>query len=728
MRKFILAVFALLFSASAHAHVSAVPFPEIGSLRDVTHQAAFFMPQTYLPSSLPRGDVICDITTGVATGIGAGTCVAHPATCNGVADDAQAFADFNSWANLTWQASFSGLVEMYIPPGKSCSLPTDVTLTASSFDPGCATPTTYGFDCSWGSGRWSKGIKKFLMNFFGSSVTASGGVIFFLGAADGICHRGLAATNGCDARTATASTGATSVTLLNTSLCSRFTVGNYVVMTGYDMQGLYLPSSGYGYPPNPSFYDYAIVTSTASCAGSGVINLDRALTNDYKSTWPLNCPGSSFEADCGGPATLYALPVWWNVEAEYRGGTLNNGTNQTNGQGRKITYTSITWTGGIACAYPTQAIDWTVNGGDWSICKVENDKIVVNATYQNLTSIAEIKTQSMSPRNFNVSSSSVVSLLGSPRNTTMTNVTLGSNDVRVGTLAFGRTDSFNCTNCTNSGVFTHEGANESGTVSAGTWGISGQGGGPYSATMTGGVITIPVAHGAVTWAVPGTNFTWSYGGASSVYVYQVTDVTQDPTNQYVTTNCVGAATVCGVGGGLPASSGTLSIRSHPSPKFNCTNCTGTRIWASMSNGPADAPLFSYQKFTPDVSWPTSANAAYQFQLWGKLSSMVATVTGPYGGGGVLNLKPTGQFVYTVYPQSTGASGSYVPSIDLKTAGTRTVTSGGCVGCGGADASTAYTFTPQWMAGALSPVISSQPAWAGTVDFTFTTDQGVVNPP
>lgn len=706
MRKFALAIVALLGLS-------------------VPANSAYFQAQTYLPPST-RGDVICDITTGVATGVGAGTCVAHPATCNGVADDAQAFADFNSWANLTWQAGNSGLVELFIPSGKSCLLSTDVTLTASSFDPGCATPTTYGFDCTWNSGRWSKGIKKLLMNFSGSSVTAGGSVIFFLGAADGVCHRGISSSNGCSARTANASIGATSVTLLNTSLCSRFTVGNYVAMTGYDMQGLYLPSAGYGYPPNPAFYDYAIVTSTASCAGSGVINLDRALTNDYKSTWPLNCPGSAFEADCGGPATLYALPFWWNVEAEYRGGTFNNGSQQTNDQGRKITHRNITWTGGISCTYPTQTIDWMVDGGNWSVCKVENDKIVVNATYQNLSSIAEIKSQSMSPRNFGVSNSTVVSLLGTSRNTIISNTTLGSNDVRVGTLSFGRADSFNCTNCPNTGTFTHEGANESGTVSAGTWGISGQGGGPYSATMSAGVITIPVAHGAVTWAVPGTNFTWSYSTASSVYVYQVTDVTQDPTNQYVTTNCVGAATVCGSGGGLPVASGTLGIRAHPSPKFNCTNCTGTRVWSALSNGPTDAPLFSYQKFTADVSWPTAANAAYTFQSWGKLTSMVATVNTPYAGGGTLNFKPTGQFVYTVY-SNAGVSGSYVPSIDLKTSGTRTITSGGCTGCGGADASTSYAFNPQWMSGSMAGVISSQPAWAGTIDITVTTDQGVVNP-
>lgn len=673
-----------------------------------------------------RGDVICDITTGVATGVGAGTCVANPATCDGVANDAQAFADFNQWANLTWQASHSGLIELYIPPGKTCLQSSGVALTASTMDPGCATPSTYGFDCNWGSNRWAKGIRRFLMNFAGSSVSKGGSIILFLGAGDGVCHKGVSQTNGCSARTASASIGATSVTLLDTSLCSRFTAGNYVVMTGYDTQGIYLPSNGYGYPPNPAFYDYAIVTSTASCAGSGVINLDRSLTNEYKSTWPQNCPGGTGEADCGGPATLYALPSWWNTEVEYRGGTFNNGSNQTNGQGRSITYTNISWAGGVACTYPSQAITWTVVGGDWSLCDIELDKVVVNGSMQG-TTVAALRAQSMSPRYWSTNNVTAGFIFGTPRNATMSNTTVTSSvaDFKVGATGFGRSDSFNGTNLTVSSPLTYGGASESGTVSAGAWGLSGQSGGPYSATMTSGIITVPNTHGAVTWAVPGTNFTWSYG-STSTYVYQVLDVTQDATNQYVTTNCVGTNTVCGVGGGLPVASGTLAIRAHPAPKFNCTNCTGTRLWTAVSGGPVDAPLFSYQRFTADVSWPTAANSAYTFQVWGKLSSMVATVTNPYAGGGVLNFKPTGQFVYGVYAQD-GTSGSYVPSIDLKTSGTRTITSSGCTGCGGADASTAYTFTPQWMAGAVAPVISSQPAWAGTIDITITTDQGVVNP-
>jgi hypothetical protein len=816
MQKRILALVALVgLSSGASAHVSAVLFPEIGSLRDAAHQAAFFMPQTYLPSALPRGDVICDITTGVATGVGAGTCAAAPAACNGDrllvtrtatltsgvggakylnvsaptfntltdanktiyivgaglpnntttiasvtdsqnivlantgtifgptsvdidygTDDALAFSQFSQWANLTWQASFSGLIEMYVPSGKGCQLFTAASLTPATMDPSCGTPT-YGFDCSWGGNRWSKGIRKFLMNFSGASVRQAGGALFFLGASDGVCHRGITDASGCSARTASASIGATSVTLLDTALCSRFIVGNYAVMTGYDTQGVYKVAAGYGYPINPGFFDYAKVTSVASCAGSGVINLDRPLTNDYLSTWPLNCPGGSGEADCGGPATLYALPSWFDGEWEYRGGTFYSQYQLTNGQGVKFTYRDITWNGvNQLCGYPTQNINWYMIGGDWLTagCNLEMDKVIVNAYLQN-ANVYKLHYQSGSPRNTIITDSTINLLSGSGRNMSLNNVAVtSSGDVFIGLAAFGRNDSWSCVNCTMNGPINIAGPVAEGILTGSTWAIQDQAGTPYSATMAAGVITIPNTHGSNGWAVPGANLYWSgtKNGTSVAagYIYQVLDVTQDATNQYITTNCVGATTMCGVGGGFPTftSGQRLYLKGHPAPKFNCTNCTGTRQWTAVSNGPTDAPLFSYAKYTVDVAWPTSCGALcqHQFITWGELTSIVATVTTPYAGGGTLNFKPTGQFLYNLINQGmTVNPASYVPSIDLKTSGTRTLLPNGTGGTG-ADTNS-VPFTPMWFTQQTAGVISSQPAWAGNLELTITTNQGVVNP-
>jgi hypothetical protein len=687
--------------------------------------AAFRQRQTYLPSALPRGDVICDITTGFATGVGAGTCVARPATCNGVADDAQAFADFNSWANLTWKKSYTGLVELYIPSGKTCLLSSTVTLKASMFDPGCASPTTYPFNCTWNSSNFSKGISQFLLNFTGASISAGAGVTITLNGGDGVCHNGInAGARGCSARTATVSSGASQVTLLDTSLCSRFTTGRYAVMTGFATQALYSASSAFGYPPNFAYYDYVVITSTTNCASTGVITFDRPLTNDYKSTWPNNAPGRVGEADQGGPATLYMLPFWWNSEAEYRGGSFDNRPNQTNGAGRSTVYRDVTWAG-TACAYPTQAISWTVLGGNWSSCDVEMDKIVVNATFQNV-SISKLHFQSSSPRYVTIDGSTINNLIGSSRNVTITNSAFPASFF-AGPTGFGAAESLSCANCviSSSNGVEAKGATEVGTVTAGNWSISGQSGGPYTATMTNGIITIPNTHGAVTWATPGSNILWEYRSGVS-YAYQVLDVTQDRTNQYVTTSCVGVNTVCGVAGGFPISSGNLKIRNHPAPKFNCTNCTGSNLVAAISNGPVDAPLYSYANYVADVTFPTSSTSFVT--LWGAFNTITLKVNNPYAGAGGLGFYPIYQFggpTAAVYAPG-GAAFTYSPFVDLKIGGSRVITSSGVAGGGGTD-SLAFPTPTAWYGNRTQPNITSHPAWAGTVNVTIQMDQGVVKP-
>ena len=760
-----------------------------------------------------RGDVICDASTGTATGVGSGTCMTTAARCygdltstvvnvdttdfssvmrvygnvftsgttpsgdvgktinipngggagpwvintvgsfNGTyqditmttairgtqsnnsvtltwgTNDAPAFATFNDWALRTWQASFSGLVEMYIPSGKTCQILSAALNTPSSnYDPNCGS-ASYGFNCNFGGAGWSKGIRRFLMNFSGSSVVSSAafGTRFDLLGGDGVCHRGLSQTDGCTATTANASIGDTSVTLLDTTKCSRFTVGNYVFMTGYDTQGV---TGAFGYPPNPAFYDHVKVTSLANCATLGIVNLDRALTNNYLSTWPRNNSGSANEADAGGPATLYALAGWWDSEAEYRGGTFSRQNALTNDAGRKIVFRDITWSApsgssSVGCPYATQNTDWTVIGGDWTNCVIETDKIVVNMTLQG-GSFYRLDNQSMSPRNTTITNSNIAILNGTGRNFTGTNMTV-TTGAGTGPTGYGRGDSWSCTNCSIAGDLTASALQGTGTVTASVWGVQNQAGSPVNATMSGGVLTLLNSYGAAWWAVPGTNFTWSFGSESQ-FIYQVQSVTQDATNQYITTNCVGANTVCGVGGGLPISSGGLTWRVHPAPKFNCVGCAAagsSRAWSVASDGPTDAPLFSYANYNATVSWPTAATSGYQFDVWGKISGITATVNTPYAGGGSLNFKPTGQFVYGVTSQ-TGSAGSYVPSIDLKTGGTRTLLPDGTGGTG-ADTNTTPFAAPLWAAGLMSPVISSQPAWAGNVQITITTDQGVVNP-
>ena len=136
------------------------------------------------------------------------------ATCNGITDDAPAFAAFNQWAiNQTL------LVQLTIPPKSVCLF---------------LTPT---------GKYWAKGIKQ--LHVIGYNATISDGNAnnggFFLG---GI---GVIQDNHHSARFATANKGDSSVSLLQLSDISLFTIGNWVLITGLDLMG-------YGYPPNPQFF------------------------------------------------------------------------------------------------------------------------------------------------------------------------------------------------------------------------------------------------------------------------------------------------------------------------------------------------------------------------------------------------------------------------------------------------------------------------------------------
>src|SRR5690242_20415988 len=136
---------------------------------------------------------------------------------------------------------------------------------------------------------------------------------------------GVVADTAHSARTATVAAGDSCVTLLTPSKTSIFTVGNYVAMTGFDLQG-YWNGGGYGFPPNNHFFDYVKVANIDP--GTGRICFETSLKNAYKSTWPLfdrggGQGGGVLGADQGGPATLRFLDPSWGNQIEFRGLTID---------------------------------------------------------------------------------------------------------------------------------------------------------------------------------------------------------------------------------------------------------------------------------------------------------------------------------------------------------------------------------------------------------------------
>lgn len=745
----------LAFSTAAQAHVSAVQFPEIGSLRDVTQQAAFGIFQTALVDT--PAVTTCNMSTGSCTGLDAGTGLFTAATCNGVANDTTAFTSFNTWARASTTNTNSQLIELQV--SGTCVNPGSGLRPLMGLRK--ARVAAYGatFQGVWG---------------FGSAGSAVSG-----GAPPGICQKGLADASGCSARIATVSAGASSVTLSNTALCSRFTTGQWAVVTGFDLFGTY--NVPFGYPPDPHFIDYVQIVSTASCAGSGQITFSPALTNTYRSTWPEYNSGDAGEADNGGPATIYALDANWGGETEVRGAIISTAS-ATGAQGRNVTYRDVTHTGSLG-VWPSQNLSINFINFTCASCDIEVDKIVGTATYAGGT-IARIHTQSTSVNNLVVNGVTFsTGIEGTPKTATISNSTIPN--LKLGPLAYGYASSATCTNCSIATVtgeisptFKGPTANDIGanilyTTSGGVMslpdfkdvtGLANNGGFARLtvASTTGfptglvagnnGILSgcagtcptptltvvdgthfdtdMPFAAGTWTgagklvmaaprWAVPGSN--WSAVGSlgPSIPFFQVTGVTQDSSGTHIATTLSGGYPTVPLTGGKSWLSPAL-------PSWTCTGCFGSAQAVDFAGAPAGRPLFSYTNRTW-TNTPVTSLVAYP--LWGKVTSITVTVSTAYTGATTpLKFNPVEN---TVIP--AGTSAFWNPFFDLRTAGVRVITPAGvtCNGVPGTGCGTdsglalpdpaamfAANFTPQMSGGAPT----DQP-W--TISIEAIMDQGVV---
>lgn len=523
------------------------------------------------------------------------------AVCDGIADDGPAFMTFNAWAKAQ-----SSPVQLNIPKGSVCSF-----LNHSYW--------------------WVKDIKKLLVVGYGATITNkanASGPGFFLGG------RGQRQDNLHSARVATVNAGSAMVTLSDKSKLTLFTAGQYALITGFDLQGLW--NAPYGYPSNPHFFEFVKIASIDSA--SGTINFEFPLKNTYKSTWPLYNSGNQFEVDNGGPATLYALDPSWDTEVEYRGLTISQDKFQTYANGRSVTYRDVKFTG-QHCGVPTQNITWSAINSDFSSCIMEVDKMIGTVILDH-TTIYEIDFQSSSTDLLYIRNSHITNrLTGTPKKADIAKSKI--NKFWPGAYAYGRSDEVVCTDCEITQL-TPTGVNEGGLNN--------------KQTMANGTITAPNTVGSLRWAVPGTNLIFVGTGK----VFQVKDVTQDATNTYVQTTATG---------GFP--SGNVSLRVHPAPKFTCVRCSGDPAAVMLSDAAAQGrPLYSYFKQTYTAATGTSAQAP--FMLWGDLVSLKLDVTNAYVGAGSLSFRLS-QFDNWVTKKPDGSNFTLAPIIDMKAAGLREIT-------------------------------------------------------
>ena len=347
------------------------------------------------PTTTPQPPPPTTLAKNIVTDFGA--------KCDGVANDNAAFTAFNTWGRAqTLQ------ITLTIPSGSVCT-----------------------FSSTGVSGNWfARGIKKLVVSGYGATISdnAGSGNGFFLG---GI---GVIQDNQHSSRVATVTTGARTVKLQTLNEVSRFSVGRWALMAGFDLMG-------YGFPINPAFFEYVQISSVDS--STGVITFSTPLKNTYKSTWPLYSAGSDFEADQGGPATLYALDPTWDTEVEYQGMTISQ-SGQTYANGRSITYRDVTFTG-VACGVPSQNKLWQAINTNMSSCDMEVDKVIDTLVFSGVT-IRQLLFQSASVNLFTMDRTTVTSAMnGTPIQSAISNSTIAS--FTPGALAYGVSKETTCTNC-----------------------------------------------------------------------------------------------------------------------------------------------------------------------------------------------------------------------------------------------------------------------------------------
>jgi hypothetical protein len=355
---------------------------------------------------------------------------------------------------------------------RSDALGEDATLLFPDNGPG---HNTYLLD-SVGGGlniSWSKGTNSLVVNATGATLT--GDVI--LGAV-GFLDRGIDQPDGVSARIMSVNAGATQVQLTAASAAyiSRATVGNWMCVNGFDVQGIFL--SAYGVPPNAHFFDYVQITAV----GTDTIDFTPPLQYSYSDQWPCFNKGDAFGPDNGGPASVFFMDSGWNGPVTVNGGTFNS-SNQIGCGGRDFTIN-----GGDADSNSLlmstnksyRAINHTTSSGASTEYDKLNDYVYIEGG-----SYGSWHCQSSSNRYNELRDATFANLNGTVKNTVVDGCTITSTAL-LGPAAYGIGETFTARNTSFGGSINAQGAIDTNLPAYMTNNVGGWG-------MANGVITMPIS-------------------------------------------------------------------------------------------------------------------------------------------------------------------------------------------------------------------------------------------
>jgi hypothetical protein len=538
----------------------------------------------------------------------------YGAVGNGTTDDSQAFADFTA----DYQDEY---VRLTIPPG-------DYVVGSSSLD-------------------LFTGIKKLHVMGYGASTSSTQFQI--MGAP--LIFPAVTAGNedAYTALVASASTGATTLTLLDVADASKFTIGTWALLTGFDLQG-------FGYPPNPHFFEFVRITNISGTT----ITLDDPLRRSYLSTWP-DYGDASGVTDLGGPATLYALEADWDAEITWEGFSFEQAEDEfIQLRCRVAKFINCRFPNG---AQPLPSIQqyFLVDGGELGAVDMEPDKTVEWCTIKNVR-LERIWQQSSSIMHLHIENCQIGTTTRGLQGTALFTTVKDSwiTELWIGPIAYGQAQALYLDSC-------HiERVNWAETSEA----IS-------SATLTDGVLRIPKSDGPMAWAIPGARCMFSGTGAVVIGdstqspkqsawwppTFIIYTVTEDGTDTIMSTSLPAS---------FPSWSGVAPtlLTCHPMPRLTAINCTGSQFIAAASANPVQGkPFLTYDRRTFRMN--STGSTGTHLLARGYLKKIRVNVTRAYTGA-----QSTNNCIMSIsYIDAAYASQTWTVTINLKVAGERIVTPG-----------------------------------------------------
>jgi hypothetical protein len=246
------------------------------------------------------------------------------------------------------------------------------------------------------------------------------------------------------ARIQTVSAGATSVDLITPADASKFSVGQWVLVSGLALQG---GAGGIpGYPPNFQFFEYKQIVNISG----SVVTFASPLANSYESTWPVvSDPGGT--ANLGGPATIYALGPAFGAHQTILGLEVTANPSNFNGAvfmdaGLSLVLDGMKFDGLGPAPSVGQSV---VIRNSYFGTQNEIDKVLSYLEYDNDTG-QQLLVQSAAPTTLVIQGSTFSFLIGTAQSTSIENSTIGK--VMAGPLAFGVGESLRVCPKTSGGI------------------------------------------------------------------------------------------------------------------------------------------------------------------------------------------------------------------------------------------------------------------------------------